>query len=242
MGADDLYQSKTAQSYYNRFLVLLENRFDNAPSEYRAIGGTRCSERNISFIDLQNMVAAVCADLSSGEMFNLTGLAESLVNRDLATRDASRLPLVQQLVFAVLGWISMLMVPSQRFVDGNLVIQVRSGSLDSRRLDTWVRPEQVMARITGSLRDVLRDFSNDARGPLWCIGGTTGLAQMDMLQATNLNYFVLAKLGGLRIVWVDSICMHLELNRRGKELMMFRHPSICALMCLAGDRGMYLDK
>lgn len=175
-------------------------------------------------------------------MFSLAGLAQSLVDRDLATRDPSSLPLVQQLVFAVLGWISMFIVPSEKFVEGNLVIQVRSGSLNSRRLDTWVRPEQVITTITGSLRDVLRDFSNDGRGPLWCIGGTPMLTQINMLQATNLNYFVLAKLGGLRIVWVDSVCMHLELNRREKALMMFQHPSICVLMCLAGDRGMFLDR
>ncbi|KAJ4263558.1 hypothetical protein NW762_006377 [Fusarium torreyae] len=238
----DLWQSGTLQCYYSRWKALLEHHFAEAPSEYKAIGGTRCSGLNISFADFLPMAIDVCNELSRGEVVNLTELAESLVNEDLVTRDAARFPHIKQLVFATLGWVSMLYVPSKDYIDGNLAIQVRSGSINSRRLHTWVRPEQAMESITGSLRDVLRDFSNDIRGPLSCIRDTAGPAEMDVLKATNLNFFVLAKLGGLRIIWVDSICMHLELDRREKAVMIFQHPSICALMCSAGDKGMYLDK
>ncbi|KAF4436969.1 hypothetical protein F53441_13151 [Fusarium austroafricanum] len=236
-----LWMGGALQCYYRRWKTLLEHHFSEAPSEYMAIGGTRCSGRNICFADFVPIVINFCKDLSDGDIVNLTELAESLMLKDLVTRDAAQLPRIKQLVFATLGWISMLYIPAKNYVDGNLVIQVRGGSTNSRRLHTWVRPEQAMENITGSLRDVLGDFSNDSRGPLSCINGLAGPAEIDVLKATNLNFFVLAKLGGLRIIWADSICMHLELDRREKTIMMFQHPSICALMCSAGDKGIYLD-
>ncbi|KAI0199457.1 hypothetical protein F4808DRAFT_432533 [Astrocystis sublimbata] len=87
----------------------------------------------------------------------------------------------------------------------------------------------------------MRDFGNDVRGPLYCIGSTLELPELTVLSSSNLHFLILSQLGGLQIKWVDSVCMHLELRRKDRILMLFRHPSVCALMCQSGDEGIYLD-
>ncbi len=229
---------------YKRFLVLLERRFKNSPIQHRTIGGAIFSQQELSFQDFQIITAAICNDLSrpGEEKFNLAELAESLVSQGLVLTDNDRFENVQQLVFSTLGWVSMLFVPSLTHVDGKIAIdEADDGSSTSTRHDTWVSSEQELDGITGSLRDVLLDFSNDVRGPLACIGNTPEIPLINTLSASNLNFYVLTKLGGLQIRWTDSICMHLELNRRAKTVTLFWHPSICVLMCQEGDGGNYLD-
>ncbi|KAK4197712.1 putative dipeptidyl peptidase iii [Triangularia verruculosa] len=50
------------------------------------------------------------------------------------------------------------------------------------------------------------------------------IPQINTLSSSNLNFYVLSKLGGLKIRSVDSICMHLELDRKGQNPHLISTP------------------
>ncbi|KAH8591674.1 hypothetical protein B0O99DRAFT_654337 [Bisporella sp. PMI_857] len=53
----------------------------------------------------------------------------------------------------------------------------------------------------------------------------------DILVASNLNYYTISKIGKLRIEWVESLSLHLDLHERSSKLRLFAFPSFCALLC-----------
>lgn len=50
--------------------------------------------------------------------------------------------------------------------------------------------------------------------------------------ASNLNYYILSKVTGIRVVWVDYLSLHLEFDRRTMTLKLFRFPSFCAMLAI----------
>lgn len=50
--------------------------------------------------------------------------------------------------------------------------------------------------------------------------------------ASNFNYYILSKVTGIRVVWVDCLSLHLEFDRRAMTLKLFRFPSFCAMLAI----------
>ena len=164
----------------------------------------------------------------------------SLVNRGLVTEDGTQKSNVQQMIFSAIGLLSMLFAPSTSYSEGILSIEVPQLLSSQRRAsDTWVVSQQPLGDATASIGDILRRFSS-TRGPIAYISGS--MNEIDMLMASSLNFYTLARFGGLRIKWVDSVCMHLELNRREKLLMVFRYPSLFAMLAQDQDHEIFLDR
>jgi hypothetical protein len=53
----------------------------------------------------------------------------------------------------------------------------------------------------------------------------------DAIVASNINYHTLSEIGGLRVEWVQSLSLHLELHERSSVIRIFAYPSFCALLC-----------
>lgn len=50
--------------------------------------------------------------------------------------------------------------------------------------------------------------------------------------SSNFNYYILFKVTGIRVVWVDCLSLHLEFDRRTMTLKLFRFPSFCAMLAI----------
>lgn len=224
------------------FLAQLESGFNNLPEQYRDIGVIK-ADRTIESTDFQAICICVCEELARIKHVSLGEIAETLVKKLLVTDDENHKTNVQQMVFATIGLLSMLFAPSASYIEGVLSMDItRQSPLRKRASETWVVSQQPLGDATGSIGDILRSFSS-TRGPISYIGGSTAqLNEIDTLMSSNLNFYTLARFGGLRIKWVDSVCMHLELNRRDKLLMVFRFPSLCAIMALDQENEIFLDR
>lgn len=53
----------------------------------------------------------------------------------------------------------------------------------------------------------------------------------EWIELSLLCFHTMTKLSGVKIEWVDSLCLHLEFDSYTKVLKLFRLPSICLLMC-----------
>jgi hypothetical protein len=232
-----------AIEYYHFFDRSLEARFNSLLDSYREVGCINDVPGVMTFASFQSIASSICTGLSTRKHVSIAELAETLVKNGLVRDEENHFRKIQQLVFTTIGMLSMFFAPSATPVEGVLSIEVPELSSGRRRAsDTWVVTQQPLGDGTCSIGDVLRRFSS-TRGPLYYIDGSaTHLSEVDTLMSSNLNFYTLARLGGLKIHWVDSICMHLELNRREKVLMVFRSPSFCAMLSQGRDRGIFLDR
>ena len=83
--------------------------------------------------------------------------------------------------------------------------------------DTWRYPNQSVNSISGSIVDFIGRFGG-TRGPIptprFLQSMEIALERRDALQCANLCYYTLTRLAKLEITWVDSVCLHLELDSR----------------------------
>ncbi|KAI1130216.1 hypothetical protein F5Y10DRAFT_289677 [Nemania abortiva] len=170
-------------------------------------------------------------------------MATDLVGKGLITGDEQLSKKVQQLIFTIFGIISSLYVPTDIWEGDLLTIDVPISSPNPRRVsDTWAVTRQPIDDANGTLVTMIHNFGT-ARGPIFYQEeSNTPFDEINMLTSSNLHYYTLSKLGGIKLKWVDSICMHLELNRRDKTLMLYRYPSICALLSQNRRHGIFLDR
>ena len=107
--------------------------------------------------------------------------------------------------------------------------------------EAWHKGFQSLEEVDGPICDILRRFSG-VRGPIPISKSIGRPTEPDRsLLAANLNYYAISKLGGLQLCFVDSICMHLELDSREKRLHIFASPSFCAMLCRAHKTSSVFD-
>jgi hypothetical protein len=108
--------------------------------------------------------------------------------------------------------------------------------------DTWLVVEQPLREADGSTSDVLRRFGSQ-QGPIPYLKlSRSQLDEVNTLVSSILNFYILSRLGGISIQWTESACMHLDLNKRDKTLMIFQYPSFCAMLCSGQEQGIFLDR
>jgi hypothetical protein len=140
---------------------------------------------------------------------------------------------MRHLVFAVVGWSTMLYTPNLNSTDGDFsTLTSPNGSfIDSPAKQSL---EQSSRRPLGV---VLRNYG---LMPIACppgAGSSSPLGLPTLLTVTHLNFFSLSKLGDVEIDWVDDLSKHCEFDRysKRKKLKLFRLPSLCARICLNPD-------
>ncbi|KAI0115621.1 hypothetical protein GGR51DRAFT_503593 [Nemania sp. FL0031] len=134
---------------------------------------------------------------------------------------------VQHLVFATIGWCTMLYTyqpgeaqssPTPRDSHTPHSIQQEPPHLSKRPLGAVLRRHGLM--------------------PISCPPGVkSSQGSPVLLPVTHLNFFSLSKLGDVTVIWVNDLKQHCEFDRysRNKELKLFRMPSFCASICLHGQ-------
>lgn len=136
------------------------------------------------------------------------------------------------LVFAILGWQTMLYLPSFNTCPlSQLEIHQVSGQPDSRLVyDTF--------RMSADLADrpmaiLLKGYGNLL--PARCEGLTKVASETSRvvsswnpIKAAEMNAYFLVSFLNISIRWVDTFALHLDYDKASKTLSLFKYPSICA--------------
>lgn len=133
------------------------------------------------------------------------------------------------LIFALLGWQSMVYVPAlnvsppsmlsvHQDIDSGLVFDTRSVLAD-----LCDRPLSILLKGFGNLLPTRAPVAS-----LAAVESTRAAATWTPLFPAELNAYTLHTLLGVRFRWVDSIALHLDYDRSSKTLCLFAFPSACA--------------
>lgn len=163
---------------------------------------------------------------------SIDGIVEHLVSLKLLKKPDSlsgTLQTCRTLVFAILGWQTMLYTPSfgtsppKQFAIGD--------DLDGYRGQTFLvlRQDQICAKRR--LSSLLMGFGLLLPPPNTCFSEDPDERQafenITVIQSGELNVFLLQSIAHVRIKWIDVLAPHLEFNKATNTLYLFRYPSFC---------------
>ncbi|KAF9776436.1 hypothetical protein IL306_005371 [Fusarium sp. DS 682] len=231
--------------YWSWFERHLAAKFDGFPEEYTTIGGRQSSGNKITFPKFNLIAGAIYTYISNSERDQVTlqEIATELGQSQLVSVEEEKTPNIKQFIFTTIGLLSKLYTPSFNYSKGYLLIDVPSSSSNRCRATvTWAESEQTLPAGDESIGDIIKRFSN-SRGPFqYSMNSLANPAEINTLIAANLCYFTFSRLGSLSIQWTDSVCMHLELNRKERTIKMFRFPSLCAIIAQSQNQSSFLDQ
>lgn len=197
---------------------------------------------------------AICSLLSqivnlikSINHISVEGIATELQRRGVLVFSKEGSPLAWQLVFILIGLLTFFYEPLLSPKEGTFQIELGVACLERKKMSpkrsTWLSEMSIDKGASLSIADLLRNFCAGEL-PLTHIrtNGSTIPAPVDALATPNLNYYTLVRVAGLEIVWVDSISLHLDFDRKKKTLKLFRLPSFCALLCHDDPDKTFLDR
>ena len=177
-------------------------------------------------VEISAIVAKLLTQLDTH--MSIDDITQKVLNHYNISADAARahMQTAYQVIFACIGWTSMLFTP---------VLHPTLSELSfSRQHTTSAAHRQIGTASKRPLGALLRGFGVM---PLHCLpsqGVRTGEATL--LAVSCLNYFSLRALGGLKISWADDIASHCILDASKKQLTLFRFPSLCShIHCSSSD-------
>jgi hypothetical protein len=164
--------------------------------------------------------------------FSIDDLTDHLcAGNELSDTDDDAMPAQRLLIFAILGWQSMVYIPALNVSPpSKLVIQHDPDSPDSGLIfdtrcvsaDLCGRPLSILLKGFGNL---LPARARDAS--LAAVESTRTAATWTALYPAEMNAYSLQTLLGIRFRWVDSLALHLDYDRSSWTLCLFAFPSIC---------------
>ena len=135
---------------------------------------------------------------------------------------------VKNLVFAVLGWQTMLYKPDFSRVTGEYAIL---NEMDGFAGEARVCLRQLEMVGRNSLPEFLLGFGMMLPPQNYCAFEASEqqalFTETKVVVSKEINAHVLSKVCGVRFQWVDSLSCHLELDTRSNTLFVFRYPSFC---------------
>ncbi|KAF2124108.1 hypothetical protein P153DRAFT_350835 [Dothidotthia symphoricarpi CBS 119687] len=153
--------------------------------------------------------------------------------------EANALSNARNLVFAIIGWQTMLYKPDMGSCRPDQLVIV--DETDGHRGYAYAELRQDQGASRRALYEFLMGFG--VLLPCYNIGA---LASEDNKQASikpktlspdSFNVHLLTGLGGIQIRWTDSLACHLEFDANSSTLFLFRFPTFCAINLLSQDKG-----
>lgn len=173
---------------------------------------------------------------------DLNAIRDRLIKEGIFKANAD-VSMMAQLILRIFGWLTMLFEPplmhdevkENSFSPAVDPLQVSQLGLRKARKSKTHSINVNLYRekpVIDALYHMLRE--NPFPQPL--------IAPTNPISGVNLSYYTLSKLAGLRIEWVESLSRHLELNKSTRTLKVFRFPSFCMLLCLAGSENTFMQR
>jgi hypothetical protein len=181
----------------------------------------------------------ITASVLRSDRQSIADVALQIVGGDRAhglLQNADSWCLCQQFAFELVALVTMLYTPASNpegaFLELSLDDPVQAGR--PARSYSWKRFQcehsvgsnlplnQLLCRFGAFVPHTLHKATNTVYG--------------DKVLAANLSYYTLLNVGRISIFWVDSISLHLEFDERTLQLKLFRHPSICAMICESSSK------
>ncbi|PMD48235.1 hypothetical protein L207DRAFT_626994 [Hyaloscypha variabilis F] len=175
--------------------------------------------------------------IRSEDNLSIDEILEKLMEKNpLAPYSGTQDVLVVQrrLVFAMLGWQSMLFLPAPNTRrSSNLNIYRAPGEPNSGLIfDDWSvstdladRPLAILLKAFGNLLPARSRSSENIASEL-----TKQAFSWKALSSSDINGYLLHTLLRVHIRWVDTLSLHLDYDKSTRSLSLFRHPSFCVAM------------
>ena len=136
----------------------------------------------------------------------------------------------ENLVFAMLGWLSMLYIPC--FDQDITIFKIRydPNQPNSRLIyEAFVVDDKATEHEPACF---LKKFGNllPARHRALAVAGgqrSKTVSSLSPISPTKFNIEVLSTLLRIRVQWVDTIALHLDYDQTTRTLSLFRYPSFC---------------
>ncbi|KID91918.1 hypothetical protein MGU_00829 [Metarhizium guizhouense ARSEF 977] len=165
------------------------------------------------------------------ESVTIDGITDTLIeNGTISVTDNNEAyQSARQLIFAILGWQTMLYKPDLlSHVNGEFNI---SDETDNYRGEARVRLVQSQHSGKQDLPSFLLGFGMMLPPRQYCAFDDSDERKLfhrtKRITPKDLNAHVLTKVCGIRLQWVDSLSCHLELDRLSGTLFLYRYPSFC---------------
>lgn len=196
------------------------------------------SQRHVEIDTLARIAAEIALYMGAQEQFNIDSAIEHLADKGLIAKkcggDMTSVRAARQLIFAILGWITMLYVPKlQPQVypsDKNMPFNVETEGLS--RFLTAAQPNEMAQR---PFIELLLGFGNILPFGTGAFEGDINIFPTDFsdksLHVSNLNASTLARIGKIKITWVECVSAHLDFDPAQGLLSLFCLPSFCVLHC-----------
>ena len=156
----------TKPIYGSFFLKFFESRFLLLSVELRNVVCGSVSIGSKNFAAVYAIGACICQSLSDATYYSLEQVASHLIERGLVASEDEQSEEVQQLIFSLLGIMSMPYTPTCSVEPGYLTINITLPTLNRHRVsDTWSTAKQALEGTNTTFVDILRDFGTNC-GPL----------------------------------------------------------------------------
>ena len=164
---------------------------------------------------------------------SVDSIIRCLLQRDILRQgdDPTSIGYARNLVFAIIGWQTMLYHPDMGSCDhGQLAIaDETNGHCDHAHL--CLRQDQSACKRP--LCEFLKGFGVMLPcrnfGAAFSDEDKEAFRKCSNLSSSSLNAHLLTKVGRIHIKWTDVLACHLELDRTTNTLYLFRYPSFCAV-------------
>ncbi|KFG79907.1 hypothetical protein MANI_009193 [Metarhizium anisopliae] len=164
------------------------------------------------------------------ESVTIDGITDTLIeNGTISVTDNYSYQSTRQLIFAILGWQTMLYKPDLlSYVHGEFNIFDETDGYRGEARVSLVQPEHSGKQ---DLPSFLLGFGMMLPPRQYCAFDDADEKKLfhrtKRITPKDLNADVLTKVCGIRLQWVDSLSCHLELDRLSGTLFLYRYPSFC---------------
>lgn len=136
-----------------------------------------------------------------------------------------------QVVFVLLSSILLLYTPTPSPEPSYLQLQLKDPEHPEKRLRSQLL-RKLSCVLTADVAALSFEHLLNCFGHLKFQPTSESSQGHKAIIASNINYYILSKVTGIRVVWVDCLSLHLEFDRRTMTLKLFRFPSFCAMLAI----------
>ena len=179
-------------------------------------------------------MSTIAEELTRTRRPSLSAITDILVRRGNLVDSEETESLCQQLVFIMVGWITMLYEPDPMpAADAVSILLAQGSDLTTMATDTMRTTSLPLEEVSEiPYHQVLKSFGSLIPG--WTANSSPKSAILDLyserLIVNYLNYHILSKVALVTVEFVSSVSLHLEFDEQSRKLKLFRFPSFCRLI------------